>query len=69
MGATVCCHECHCTRSNPPRCQCDDIKPQCHANCKLCRCTRSQPPQCRCMDVTSFCYPECSSSSVTSTDE
>ncbi|KAI3971748.1 hypothetical protein MKW92_002935 [Papaver armeniacum] len=69
MGATACCDECICTRSNPPKCQCDDIKPQCHANCKLCRCTRSQPPQCRCMDVTSFCYPECSSSSVTISDE
>ncbi|KAI3950072.1 hypothetical protein MKW98_008517 [Papaver atlanticum] len=69
MGATACCDGCLCTRSIPPKCQCEDIKPQCHANCQLCRCAMCQPPQCKCLNVTSFCYPKCSSSSATITDE
>ncbi|KAI3881279.1 hypothetical protein MKX03_005126 [Papaver bracteatum] len=67
--STACCDGCLCTRSIPPKCQCQDIKPQCHANCDLCRCAMSLPPQCKCLDVTSFCYPKCSSSLATIRDE
>ncbi|KAF8393800.1 hypothetical protein HHK36_020003 [Tetracentron sinense] len=55
-----CCDSCLCNLSEPPQCQCFDIKEYCYPSCRGCICTRSIPPQCRCMDVNPFCYKRCS---------
>ncbi|KAJ1408604.1 Proteinase inhibitor I12, Bowman-Birk [Sesbania bispinosa] len=60
---TACCDNCVCTKSNPPQCQCVDVKETCHSACKQCICYLKWPPACICTDITNFCYEPCDSSS------
>ncbi|KAK7394781.1 hypothetical protein VNO78_15320 [Psophocarpus tetragonolobus] len=62
---SVCCDECICTESDPPKCQCHDLGETCHSACKFCICATSSPPVCRCLDQNTFCYHKCDSSSQT----
>ena len=61
---TACCDNCTCTRSLPPDCTCDDVKPFCHSDCKSCRCFESLPLKCTCLDITEFCYEPCNNSTI-----
>jgi hypothetical protein len=62
--SAVCCDKCTCTRSIPPECTCDDVKPTCHSNCKSCRCFETLPLKCDCLDITDFCYEPCTNNST-----
>ncbi|CAJ1818898.1 unnamed protein product [Sphenostylis stenocarpa] len=61
--STACCDNCVCTKSDPPQCECHDVRDlDCHSGCENCVCMWKYPPVCVCNDVTDFCYDKCDSS-------
>ncbi|XP_058069335.1 Bowman-Birk type proteinase inhibitor C-II-like isoform X2 [Magnolia sinica] len=54
-----CCDRCLCNLSNPPQCQCFDVKSYCYPSCKSCLCNWSIPPQCQCFDIKDHCDKPC----------
>ncbi|KAI4351943.1 hypothetical protein L6164_006241 [Bauhinia variegata] len=59
----ACCNNCvRTTNTNPPQCQCIDLKEDCSSavGCELCICAAIAPPRCRCLDTTPNCYEPCS---------
>nr|P82469.1 RecName: Full=Bowman-Birk type proteinase inhibitor 1; AltName: Full=Bowman-Birk type proteinase inhibitor I; AltName: Full=DgTI [Macropsychanthus glabrus] len=58
-----CCDRCRCTKSEPPQCQCQDVRlNSCHSACEACVCSHSMPGLCSCLDITHFCHEPCKSS-------
>ncbi|KAJ6814599.1 Bowman-Birk type trypsin inhibitor precursor [Iris pallida] len=65
-----CCDRCRCTRSNPPRCICEDmLVGKCHPNCESCEQLpmRIYPPYFVCRDaINEYCGDPCPPSSCSS---